>query len=297
MVSSTYSGAYSRARDRRRPRHLVVHRDPDPNASLRGRVPVRRHRRGDPLLRQPRVPGRLRLHLRSLHDPSCRRSGAAMIPATCPPAPTRDLVLDVGRVEGARRVRFTASGYETPGSGFAEIRGDRATAGIRCRSCGRSPILSTSCASGPASRSATSTSTASPEIVAQHEDGKLIAFEHDGTFGGRAASRRRSDGARRRSPTSTRTACPRSSPRAWRLDNQGNFLWDAAAVGGTGRGGRFRLVRLDRRRHRPRRASEVVAGSSAYRWNGALMWNASIPDGYRRWRKLQVTTTRPRSSS
>jgi len=193
------------------------------------------------------------------------------------PAPTRDLVVDVGRVVGARRVRFTASGFETPGGdhGFAEIEviGD-----------GPDPLPQLWAVTDPQHQLYSSTSIAigdidldgRPEIVAVHEDGRLIAFEHDGAF-------------KWKSPVVTtvgwgalsiadldQDGVPEIVAAGAAFDNQGNRLWD----GGHGRGGRndARIstvadIDLDGR-------PEVVAGRSAYRHDGTLLWNAPIGDGF-----------------
>jgi len=230
------------------------------------------HRRRHDVVRLRRARELPPLLLDKGYERSADRSGDVTLPA-----PTRDLVVDVGRVVGARRVRITASGFETPGGdhGFAEIEviGD-----------GPDPLPQLWAVTDPQHQLYSSTSIAigdidldgRPEIVAVHEDERLIAFEHDGTF-------------KWKSPVVTtvgwgalsiadldQDGVPEIVAAGAAFDNQGNRLWD----GGQGRGGRSDAristvadIDLDGR-------PEVVAGRSAYRHDGTLLWNAPIGDGF-----------------
>lgn len=120
-----------------------------------------------------------------------------------------------------------------------------------------------------------------PEIIANHESGSLIAFEHDGTFkwksdvvgsldnwGSASLADLDQDGVTEIIIGSTV------------LDNAGEVLWSGSTVGGLGQGnnrqGPLSIVAdldLDGR-------PEVVAGQSAYHGDGSLYWNAAIEDGF-----------------
>ncbi|MEJ7593850.1 MAG: putative Ig domain-containing protein, partial [Planctomycetaceae bacterium] len=124
-----------------------------------------------------------------------------------------------------------------------------------------------------------------PDIVALHESFGLIAFGHDGSFkwhsdpvwgasygGGPALADLDQDGV------------PEVIYGGTVLDNEGRLLWRGDSVGGEGRGGLTAYggigalsvvadIDLDG-------LPEVVAGKSAYRYDGKLLWNAAITDGY-----------------
>ena len=123
-----------------------------------------------------------------------------------------------------------------------------------------------------------------PEIVGIHASEVPIAFEHDGTFkwlgspiwgGGDNAAPSLAD--------LDGDGTPEIIVGATVLNNDGTIRWEGNAVGGQGRGANESTGRnealsavadldLDG-------VPEVVAGKSAYRADGALFWNASVPDG------------------
>ena len=125
-----------------------------------------------------------------------------------------------------------------------------------------------------------------PEIVAVHESGVLVEFEHDGSFkwksvpisggirwGGPSIADLNSDGV------------PEIIVGATVLNNDGTIRWEGNSVGGLGRGDNWIAskfggplscvadIDLDG-------SMEVVAGKSAYRTDGSLYWNSSVPDGF-----------------
>lgn len=125
-----------------------------------------------------------------------------------------------------------------------------------------------------------------PEIVAVHESGVLIAFEHDGSFkwksppisggirwGGASIADLTGDGI------------PEIVVGATVLNNDGTIRWEGSNAGGLGRGDNW----IDPRFGGPLScvadidmdgSMEVVAGKSAYRANGSLYWNSAVPDGF-----------------
>ncbi len=120
-----------------------------------------------------------------------------------------------------------------------------------------------------------------PEIIAEHESGVLIAFEHDGTFkwkspaiwvginwGSPAIADLDADGT------------PEIVIGATVLNNDGTIRWQGNDAGGLGRGdnqtGPLSCVTdldLDG-------SPEIVAGKTAYRSDGTVYWNATIRDGF-----------------
>lgn len=122
-----------------------------------------------------------------------------------------------------------------------------------------------------------------PEILATHEAGGIMAFEHDGTFkshnhavrfswnfacGGVSIADLDQDGI------------PEIIAGVLVLNNDGTLRWNGALSGGIGSadngGGSLSTVAdidLDG-------SPEVVAGRSAYRADGSLYWNVLIADGF-----------------
>lgn len=120
-----------------------------------------------------------------------------------------------------------------------------------------------------------------PEIIAEHESGRLIAFNSDGMFrwlspeipggvvwGSASLADLDHDGNSEVIIGSTV------------LNTDGTIRWTGSTVGGTGIGsnvaGPLSIVAdldLDG-------SQEIVAGNSAYHSDGSLYWNAGIPDGF-----------------
>ncbi|NEQ97459.1 MAG: hypothetical protein F6K30_12165 [Cyanothece sp. SIO2G6] len=116
-----------------------------------------------------------------------------------------------------------------------------------------------------------------PEIIANHESGSLIAFEHDGTFkwksgivwsfnnwGSASLADLNQDGV------------PEIIIGSTVLNHHGQLLWRGSAVGGLGQASYLSIVAdldLDG-------SPEVVAGKSAFHADGSLYWNAAIGDGF-----------------
>ncbi|MBE9061400.1 putative Ig domain-containing protein [cf. Phormidesmis sp. LEGE 11477] len=113
------------------------------------------------------------------------------------------------------------------------------------------------------------------EIIGNHEDGSVIAFEHDGSFKWKSTWQ----GAESGSPAIAdldHNGSPEIIFRNIALDSEGNLLWQGDESGGLGSGSGWSAVAdldLDG-------APEIVAGRSAYRADGSLYWNAAINDGY-----------------
>ncbi len=120
-----------------------------------------------------------------------------------------------------------------------------------------------------------------PEIIATHDSGVLIAFEHDGTFkwksppvwggvdwGSAAIADLDIDGV------------PEIVVGSTVLNNDGTIRWEGHTVGGLGIGGNKNhplscVADLDLDG-----SPEVVSGRSAFHADGSLYWNALISDGF-----------------
>lgn len=194
------------------------------------------------------------------------------------PAPDRDLRLVLPTpVAGARRVRFTATGFEVPGSdhGFAELEviGDAvAPAGTELWTVGNDVHGSSGIAAGDIDRDGLS------EIVAQHRDGGLIAFDHDGaikwrsvdlgldgdTIGSASIADLDNDGA------------PEIIVGSAVLNGDGTLRWGPRAdTGDNGWGPLSSVADLDLD-GRP----EVITGRSAYRADGTTYWTSTRRHGF-----------------
>lgn len=118
-----------------------------------------------------------------------------------------------------------------------------------------------------------------PEIIAKHESGEPIAFEHDGTFKWRSAVNVGGNSGNSGGGASIADLDHDGSPEiifgATVLHSNGTLRWKGNEGLGAHRIGTLSCVAdLDLDSN-----PEVVAGRTAYRVDGTVYWNASISDG------------------
>lgn len=194
------------------------------------------------------------------------------------PAPDRDVRLVLPTpVSGARRVRFTATGFEAPTSdhGFAEIEviGDAtAPAGTELWTVGNEVHGSSGIAAGDIDLDGFS------EIIAQHQNGGLVAFEHDGTVKWRSVDLGL-DGNTIGSPSIAdldNDGRPEIIVGTAVLNSDGTVRWGPKAdTGDNGWGPLSTVADLDLD-GRP----EIITGRSAYRADGSTYWTSSRREGF-----------------
>ncbi|MEW6298613.1 MAG: putative Ig domain-containing protein, partial [Thermodesulfobacteriota bacterium] len=203
------------------------------------------------------------------------------------PAPARDVTLTLpSAISDVRRVRFTATGYENPSTdhGFAELEiiGDGvADPGTELWTI-IDPALEVHGSSGIAAGDIDLDGR--PEIIAQDENGGLIAFEHDGTLKWRSPPVGL-DGNTVGSPSLAdldQDGTPEIIVAATVLNSDGTVRWRGSDLGisglGTGDNGFGPLsvvADLDLNG-----SPEVIAGKTAFRADGTLFWNTTLPDGF-----------------
>jgi RHS repeat-associated protein len=97
------------------------------------------------------------------------------------PAPTRDMHLTIGRVDGVRRVRFQITASDPLDAGFSELRvmGDGCLPGAEVWSV-TDPNLRVD--AGAAIAAGDIDADGRPEIVSRDPAGHVVVFEHDGAF-------------------------------------------------------------------------------------------------------------------
>jgi hypothetical protein len=200
------------------------------------------------------------------------------------PAPERDLTLLLpAPVAGVRRVRFTATGFQTAGDdhGFSEIEiiGDAvADPGTELWSVGGEVIGSTGIAAADIDHDGFA------EIVAQHVSGGLVAFEHDGLVKWRSVDLGLGVSGEIEVIGSPSIAdldgdgTAEVVVGAAVLNSDGTLRWKGGSSADTGNNGFGPLsvvadLDLDGR-------PEILTGKSAYRADGSLYWTSTRIDGF-----------------
>lgn len=194
------------------------------------------------------------------------------------PAPDRDISLVLPTpVAGVTRVRFTATGFEVPTEdhGFSELQviGDAvAPPGSELWTVSGEVRGSSGVAAGDIDRDGFS------EIVAQHADGGLIAFEHDGTVKWRSVDVGL-DGNTVGSPSIADLdgdGSPEVIVGSAVLNSDGTLRWGPKAdTGNNSRGPLSTVADLDLDGR-----MEVITGRSAYRADGSVYWTTTRPQGF-----------------
>ena len=121
-----------------------------------------------------------------------------------------------------------------------------------------------------------------PEVIAVHETGALVAFEHDGVFKWKSPV---VDGLRYHGSPSIAQMDGSGTPEivvgAAVIDASGNIRWRGSSAGAEGYGANTGYSSLSVVADLDLDGlPEIVAGKSALHHDGALYWNSSITDGF-----------------
>lgn len=199
------------------------------------------------------------------------------------PAPDRDIVVDVGEVSGARRVRFTPTNFEGMGSpgfdpGFSELRviGDGTIMQAEELWAADSQMLTDSAgiAIGDIDQDGR------PEIIAGHRSGAPIAFEDDGTLKWLGDAISAYGWATPTLADLDQDGVPEIIIGNVVFNNDGSIRWRGSDNGGSGSGNNGRGpistvadLNLDG-------FLEVVAGNTAHFADGSVFWTSTAGDGF-----------------
>lgn len=196
------------------------------------------------------------------------------------PAPDRDVSLVLPAAIGnVTRVRFTATGFQNPGTdnGFAELEiiGDGiAEPGTELWTVAGEVHGSSGIAAADIDLDGFA------EIVAQDRNGAMIAFEHDGTFKWRSVDLAFGTGSTVVSPSIAdldNDGTPEIIAGNAVLNADGTRRWQGSTsdTGDNGFGPVSVVADLDLD-GRP----EIITGKSAYRADGSFYWTSSRADGF-----------------